>query len=370
MNNTKTPIKRAEIVGSLLRPSYLLEARQAREEGRIGQAEFKRIEDRAVDAAIAMQEGAGLDVVSDGELRRFSFFDHLESQINGVTQMLGPSIAFHGEDSGQDWDFQSQATVVDKISRKRMMTVEEFAYARAIARQPVKAMLPSPLLLYISWSPEHSKDAYPDPFELFADGARLIREEAEELARIGCTYIQIDAPDLGSLVDPENRGLRESMGMSTERTLSEGIDLINSIADIPGVTFGIHLCKGNYAGTWISSGGYEMLSETLFQRATNFDVFLLEYDDPRSGSFEPLAKMPDDKTVVLGLVSSKRPELESFDGLVKRIDVASKYVSKDRLAISTQCGFASVVIGANPITEEIQEAKLKLVGDVADKVWG
>jgi len=370
MSNTGAPIKRAEIVGSLLRPSYLLEARQAHNEGRIGQAEFKRIEDRAVDAAIAMQEGAGLDVVSDGELRRFSFFDHLESQINGVAQVSGPAVSFHGEDSGQDWDFQSQVSVVDKISRKRMMTVEEFAYARAVARQPVKAMLPSPLLMYISWSPEHSKDAYPDPFELFADGARLIREEAEELARIGCTYIQIDAPDLGSLVDPENRELRESMGMSTERTLSEGIDLINSIADIPGVTFGLHLCKGNYAGTWISSGGYEMLSETLFKRATNIDVFLLEYDDPRSGSFEPLAKMPDDKSVVLGLVSSKRPELESFDGLVKRIDEASKFVSRDRLAISTQCGFASVVIGANPITEEIQESKLKLVGDVADKVWG
>jgi 5-methyltetrahydropteroyltriglutamate--homocysteine methyltransferase len=284
--------------------------------------------------------------------------------------MPGPSVAFHGESSEKDWEFQSQVSVVEKISRKRMMTLEEFAYARAVARRPVKAMLPSPLLMYISWSPEHSKDAYPDPFELFADAARLMREEAEELARIGCTYIQIDAPDLGSLVDPENRELRESIGMPTERTLSEGIDLINSVADVPGVTFGLHLCKGNYGGTWIASGGYEMLSETLFQRATNFDVFLLEYDDPRSGSFEPLAKIPDDKTVVLGLVSSKRPELETVDGLVKRVDEASRYIDKERLAISPQCGFASVVIGANPITEEIQEAKLKLVGDTADRVWG
>ena len=197
-----------------------------------------------------------------------------------------------------------------------------------------------------------------------------MREEAAELARLGCTYIQVDAPDLGTLVDPENRALRESMGMPTERTLSEGVDLINSVADVPGVTFGLHLCKGNYQGKWISSGGYEDLAESVFRRATNYDVFLLEYEDPRSGSFEPLAKMPDDKVVVLGLISSKQPELEPIDAVVKRIDEAARYVAKDQLAISTQCGFASVVIGANPVDEQVQEAKLRLVAEVAEKVWG
>lgn len=367
---SKTKIFHADTVGSLLRPSYLLDARKALENGVINANEFKRIEDCAVDAAIALQEGVGLDVVSDGELRRFSFFDHLMAQIEGVENVPGVGVKFHGDKADQDWDYQSPVTVVDKIRRKRMMTVEEYSYARAVARRPVKAMLPSPVLLYIIYSPERSRDAYPDPYELFADGAQLMREEAQELARLGCTYIQIDAPDLGSLVDPENRLLREAMGMPTERTLSEGLDIINSVADVPGVTFGLHLCKGNYQGKWIASGGYEMLAETVFQRATNIDVFLLEYDDPRSGSFEPLAKIPEDKNVVLGLVSSKRPELESMDSLVKRVDEAARYFPKDQMAISTQCGFASVVIGANPIDEKVQEAKLKLVGDVADKVWG
>ncbi|HLC40529.1 MAG TPA: cobalamin-independent methionine synthase II family protein [Methylomirabilota bacterium] len=363
-------IHRADTIGSLLRPSYLVEARQALEKGLIDAAEFKRIEDRAVDGAIALQEGVGLDVVSDGELRRFSFFDHLLAQIDGVAPIPGVGVTFHGERPGQEWDFQSPVTVVDKIRRKRMMTVEEYSYARAVARRPVKALLPSPVLLYCTWSPERSRGAYADAYELFADGARIVREEAQELARLGCTYIQIDSPDLGTLVDPENRGLRESMGMPTERTLTEGVDLINSVADVPGVTFGLHLCKGNYQGKWIATGGYELLAERVFRRATNFDVFLLEYDDRRSGSFEPLAKMPDDKVVVLGLISSKRPELEPVDVLVKRIDEAARYVGKDRLAISTQCGFSPVVIGANPVDERAQEAKLRLVADVADKVWG
>jgi 5-methyltetrahydropteroyltriglutamate--homocysteine methyltransferase len=363
-------IYRADTVGSLLRPSYLVEARQALAEERITPAEFKRVEDRAVDAAIAMQEGVGLDVVSDGELRRFTFFDHLLSQLEGVAPTESDAaVTFHGA-GGETWDFHAPVTVVDKIKPKRMMTVEEYCYARAVARRPVKALLPSPVLLYSAYSPTRSRDAYADPFELFADAAEIVRNEALELARLGCTYIQIDSPDLGTMVDPENRGLRESLGMPTERTLSEGVDIINSVADVPGVTFGLHLCKGNYQGKWIAAGGYEMLADAVFRRATNFDVFLLEYDDPRSGSFEPLAQVPDDKVVVLGIVSSKRPELETLDSVVQRIDEAARYHPKEQLAISTQCGFASVVIGANPVDEQIQEAKLRLVSEVAEKVWG
>ena len=361
---------RADIIGSLLRPQYLIEARRAFEERRITVPEFKRIEDRAVDAAIALQEGVGLDVVSDGELRRFSFMDHLLEQIEGLAPTPGAAIKFHGDKPGQEFMWQPPVTVVDKIRRRRMMTIEEFSYARAVARRPVKALLPSPVLLYCAWSPEHSRSAYSDPFDLFADAARIMREEAQELARLGCTYIQIDSPDLGTLVDPENRGLREAMGMPTERTLSEGVDLINSVADVPGVTFGLHLCRGNNQGKWIASGGYEFIAEQLFKRATNIDVFLLEYDDQRSGSFAPLAKVRDDKQIVLGLVSSKRPELEPVEDLVRRIDEAARYVAKDRLAISTQCGFASVMAGANPVDEQVQESKLRRVAEVAHEVWG
>ena len=358
----------ADVIGSLLRPRYLSQARAALADGRITAAEFKQIEDRAVDQAIAMQEGCGLDVVSDGELRRFSFLDHLLGDLDGVEMTPGAPVTFHGAD-GEIWDWHSPVSVTGRLRPHRMMTVEEFSYARARAHVPVKITMPSPLVMYSAWSPERSRPAYADPFEMFADAAAILREEAQELARLGCTYIQIDSPDLGTLVDPENRALRESLGMPTERTLTEGMDIINSVADVPGVTFGLHICKGNYQSKWIATGGYDFTAEAAFGRSPNYDVFLLEYDDERSGSFEPLAKVPDDKAVVLGLVSSKLSELEPSDSLIARINEAAKYVGLDRLALSTQCGFSPVSIGGNLITEDTQERKLELVAEVAHQVW-
>ena len=220
-----------------------------------------------------------------------------------------------------------------------------------------------------AWSPELSAAAYADPWEMFADAATLMRDEARELARLGCTYVQIDAPDLGTLVDPENRGLRESLGMPTERTLTEGVDIINSVADVPGVMFGLHLCKGNYQSKWIAAGGYDETADKIFSRMSNIDVFLLEYEDEQSGTFEPLAQMPDDKIVILGLVSSKRDEVEPVDMLTARIDQAARYVDRERLGLSTQCGFASVSIGANLIRADTQQRKLELVAEVARQAW-
>lgn len=359
----------ADVIGSLLRPRYLSEARAALDAGLMDAGGFKRTEDRAVDQAIAMQEGIGLDVVNDGELRRFSFLDHLLGDMEGVAEAPGAPVTFYGAD-GQSWDWHSPVSVTGKIRARRMMSIEELSYARARARKPVKITMPSPLVMYSAWSPERSRAAYPDPYEMFADAAAIIRDEARELARLGCDYIQIDAPDLGTLVDPENRGLRESLGMPTQRTLTEGVDIINSVADVPGVTFGLHICKGNYQSKWIASGSYDYTAEAVFGRSTNFGVFLLEYDDERSGSFEPLAKMPEDKVVVLGLVSSKVAEIESAEALIARINEAARYVGLDRLAISTQCGFSPVSIGANLISEDIQRRKLELVADVARRVWG
>jgi 5-methyltetrahydropteroyltriglutamate--homocysteine methyltransferase len=360
----------ADVIGSLLRPRYLSAARAALAEGRIGPSEFKRIEDRAVDQAIATQEGCGLDVVNDGELRRFSFLDHLLGDMEGVDNIPGAAVHFHAKDPEQDWEWHPPFTITGRLRRKGpMMSIEEFSYARGRARVPVKITMPSPLVVYGAWSPERSRPAYSDPFELFADAADIIREEARELARLGCTYIQIDSPDLGTLVDPENRELRENLGMPTERTLTEGVDIINSVADVPGVTFGLHICKGNYESKWIATGGYEYTADKVFSRSGNFDVFLLEYDDERSGSFEPLAKVPDDKVVVLGLVSSKLPELEPAGQLIARIDEAAKFVDRERLALSTQCGFSPVSIGGNLISEETQERKLELVAEVARQVW-
>ena len=359
----------ADVIGSLLRPRYLMEARAAREQGRLAAAGFKRIEDRAVDQAIAMQEACGLDVISDGELRRFSFLDQLLAEIEGVTEQEGAAVRFHGKDPAEDWDWHPPVTITGKIRAKRKMTIEEFSYARARARRPVKVTLPSPLVLYGAWSPELSRGAYTDAYEMFADAAAIMREEAQALADLGCTYIQFDSPDLGTLVDPENRQLRESLGMPTERTLTEGVDIINSVADIPGVTFGLHLCKGNYQSKWIATGGYDEIAGAVFGRMSNIDVFLLEYDDERSGSFEPLAAVPDDKMVILGLVSSKFAELEPAGVLASRVSEAARYTGRERLGLSTQCGFSPVSIGANLISGDTQERKLELVAEVARQLW-
>ena len=358
----------SDVIGSLLRPNYLSQARAAYESGQLAAPDFKRIEDRAVDQVIAMQEGVGLDVVTDGEFRRFSFLDQIIGELDGVIEREGAPVHFRNATiPGFDW--HAPYTVTGKISQRRKLTIEEFAYARARATKPVKITLPSPLVLYSMWSPELSTAAYKDAYEMFADAAAIVRAEAEALAQLGCTYIQIDSPDYGTIVDPENRELRENLGMPTERTLTEGADIMNSVADVPGVTFGLHLCKGNYQSQWIASGGYDLTAEALFTRLTNFDVFLLEYEDERSGSFEPLAKVPDDKAVVLGLVSSKLTALETPEELTARVNEAAKYTGLERLGLSTQCGFSPVIIGANLIDEDVQERKLELVAEVAHQIW-
>lgn len=365
-------VYRADTIGSLLRPQYLKLARERYEAGQLAAAAYKEIEDRAVDQAIAMQEGVGLDVVTDGELRRHSFIDQLTEAVEGLTPDSGDSghipVPFHDLAGELKSVFAIPLSITDKLRRRRMMTVEEYSYARARARRPVKVTLPSPLMLFLVWSPQRSRDAYGDPFELFADGLRLMKEEARELASLGCRYIQIDAPDFGQLVDQAQRDVWERAGISVDRVFSEGADMLNELATVPGVTFGLHLCRGNYDSDYISSGAYEAISKQLFRRAANYDIFLLEYDDERSGSFAALSDVPDDKVVVLGLVSSKFDRLEPPGELAERIREASGFFPREQLAVSTQCGFASAGPG-NAISEGAQENKLRLVGEIADRVW-
>jgi 5-methyltetrahydropteroyltriglutamate--homocysteine methyltransferase len=364
---------RAEVIGSLLRPDYLKEARKKWESGRLSTRDFKRIEDRAVDEALALQEQAGVDVVTDGEMRRTHFIAPLTDVISGVK----PIPAFkrvwrrpHEPDQPvEETEIQVQYAVVDKIRRLRTLTSEEFTYARSHARQPLKVTLPSPLMMTLRWSPQCSRDAYPDPFELFADAAEIVRQEAQELAALGCEYIQIDAPELGMLCDPERR--RQDFadaGIDPSRLLSDGIELLNSVAAVPGVTFGLHLCRGNNRGYYVGEGGYEAVARQVFGRVRNFALMLLEYDDWRSGSFEPLREMPPDRGVVLGLISTKRTALEAAESIVAQIDEASRYYPREQLALSTQCGFGTVWEG-NPISEAAQAAKLRLVADIAHQVW-
>jgi 5-methyltetrahydropteroyltriglutamate--homocysteine methyltransferase len=359
---------RAEVIGSLLRPSYLKDARAAFEQGQLPVADFKRIEDRAVDQVIAMQEGAGVDVVSDGEMRRFLFMGPITETVEGI-ELVDHDSAMPWSSPDGDLEWTSPAAVTSKLRKIRSMVTEEYSPARARARLPLKVTVPSPLVLYGFWSPKHSTGAYKDAFAMFADAAEVGRSEIQELVSLGCQYIQVDAPELATLVDPRVRDWAERLGFGAERMLTEGIDLINSMVEgVSGVRLGIHLCRGNNAGMWMASGGYDFIAKALFERATAFDAYFLEYDDARSGSFEPLAGAPEEKQVVLGLVSTKKPEVETAEELQSRIDDAARYFPREQLGLSTQCGFASIVAG-NPITEQDEERKLRLVADTAHAVW-
>lgn len=358
----------------MLRPGWLKQARTHFAADRISTAQFKRVEDRAVNEAIALQERCGVNVVSDGEMRRSGFVAPLTDYVDGFEAVAFDTRRWHGVGGGAsggtgETNLAVPLTVTGKLRRRRSLAAEEFIYARARAKLPLKATLPSPLMLAMRWSPEHSAAAYPDPFALFADAVDILRAEVAELASLGCEYIQIDAPELATLVDPSTRErVFEANGISTARMLGEGVEMLNALACASGVTFGLHLCRGNNAGHWLSTGGYEAISKEVFARATRYDIFLLEYDSPRAGSFEPLADLPRDKRVVLGLVSTKSDVLETPDALIARIEEAARHFPREQMALSTQCGFASVLAG-NPIAEATQEKKLRLVANVAHQVW-
>jgi methionine synthase II (cobalamin-independent) len=360
---------RAEVVGSMLRPSYLKDARAAFEAGQMTVQQFKRVEDRAVDQVIAMQEGAGVDVVTDGEMRRFLFMGPITETVAGIELVEhGDPMPWASPEGETEW--ASPAAVTGKLQKKRSLVCEEYSYARSRARLPLKVTVPSPLVLYGFWNSRYSTSVYSDAFAMFADAAEVGRSEIEELVALGCEYIQVDAPELATLVDPRVRDWAEAQGMPAERMLTEGIDLINGmVAGVSGVRLAIHLCRGNNAGMWMASGGYDYIAGALFGRATAFDAFLLEYDDPRSGSFEPLADAPEDKQIVLGLITTKSAREETVDEIASRVADAARSFPREQLGISTQCGFASIAAG-NPITEEVEERKLRLVGQVADTVWG
>ncbi|MGH8010995.1 MAG: cobalamin-independent methionine synthase II family protein [Candidatus Binataceae bacterium] len=363
-----TTIYRAQTIGSLLRPDYLKEAKRKYRHDELAAAELKRMEDRAVDEALALQENAGLDVVSDGEQRRLSFLGSLVETTGGLSRNRSITKPWH-TDQNQVEELSLGLAATGKLRRLRSMVGEEFVYARAKAHRPIKVTLPSPMMLFMFWSTAEARGVYHDPFELFADGAEVIREEIRELARLGCEYIQIDAPELAIMVDPSaQRSVFETNGISPERVLGEGLEMLNSLADVPGIRFGLHMCRGNNDGRWLSQGGYEAISKEVFKRVGHYEIFLLEYDDWRSGSFAPLADVPYDKQVVLGLVSTKKSALEPANDLIKRIDEAARYFPRDQMALSPQCGFASGIKG-NPLDAAAQRRKLELVAEVAHRVW-
>ncbi|HEX9330606.1 MAG TPA: cobalamin-independent methionine synthase II family protein [Anaerolineales bacterium] len=357
---------RSDVVGSLLRPAYLKEARKKRASGELSHAEFKKIEDHAVDEAIALQIEAGLDVISDGEMRRYAFFGHLIDAVEGYDKFGGWAIPFH-DDEGNELIFK-RPVVVSKLRRVRPLCEEEFTYLRARTDHPSKVTLISAQQAAAYYDAEKSKGAYETIDAYLADVVDILKTEVEELIRLGCTYIQIDAPQYAALLDPSIREGYRKRGNDPDRLLDRCVELDNAvIGSHPSITFGIHLCRGNNQSKYYASGSYDPIS-SVFSR-TRFNRFLLEYDDERSGGFEPLSHVPDDRTVVLGLITSKKPKLESKDELKQRIEDASKYVPLERLALSSQCGFASTEEG-NLLTLEQQAEKLRLVSETAQEVWG
>ncbi len=363
-----------DVVGSLLRPDYLLEAQQARAAGQMSQADFKQVEDRAVDEAIALQEEMGLDVVTDGEMRRLSF----QSQMTEAVEGFGP----HDLDAFVWGDWQGDANVgnrtivrppnlgvVGQLTRKRHLSAEEFTYLRRRTTRIPKVTLPSASLWVNFWSPHQSSAAYPTLDLFLEDVVAILRDEVAELVRLGATYIQIDAPHYPLLLEPKTREFYERQGWTVETWLQQGVDLDNAVMHgFPEVTFGFHLCRGNQGSRWLVSGGYDRFAEPIFRQIAA-DRLLLEYDDARSGSFEPLHAIPDDKMVVLGLITTKSSREESVAELTARVHEASRFVDLERLALSPQCGFATSIIG-NKVTLDDQRRKLRLLMETARSIWG
>ena len=357
---------RSDVVGSLLRPGYLKEARDRFAAGNLTDAAFKQVEDRAVDECIELQIRTGMEVISDGEVRRYAFYGHLIDAVEGFDKYGGWAIPFRDEKGEQL--VLPRPVVVSKLRRKRPLCAEEFTYVRARTKHPAKTTIISAQQASAYYDSRKSTGAYATVDAYLADLVDILRDEVGELIRLGCTYIQIDSPQYTALLDPDLREGYRQRGNDPDRLLDLSIEMDNAvIGDHPGITFGLHLCRGNNQSKFYAAGDYGPITKVF--RNTKFQRFLLEYDDERSGGFEPLRQVPADRTVVLGLVSSKKPILESKDELKRRIEAASNFVALERLALSPQCGFASTMEG-NAVTAADQEAKLRLVAETAQEVWG
>ena len=363
---------RADHVGSLLPPPELLRARVAHAAGHLDHASFKRIEDQAIREVIELQEGAGCQVVTDGEFRRESFQSELTASVEGFD---GVSIDawlwgdWHSEVVGDKRVSRPEKlAVTGRLRRRRFLASEEFAFLRGHTDRAAKVTLPSPTLFANLWDPHRSRPAYPRLDDFMADVVAILVDEVRELERLGATYVQLDAPHYPLLIDPVWRAFYEERGWTLERWLSYGIELDNAVIDAaPGVTFGFHLCRGNQDSRWLVAGGYDSIARPIFG-SIKAHRLLLEYDDKRSGSFDPLVLVPEDKLVVLGLVTTKTPRVETEEQFEQRIAMASRVIDRERLALGTQCGFSTSVVG-NRITIEDERRKLEVIARTAARVW-
>lgn len=376
---------RADVVGSLLRPAYLKEARQAAREGRLDADGLRAVEDCAVRKAIALQEGAGLDVITDGELRRNSWVVTIPLREEGAAHAPLAGYEFLPADPGwwslwkesdgrpaTVWTRDRRPFVTQPLQVVRDIVAEEYAFLRANARTRTKFTIPAPSWHRIFWHPEHSRAAYPTAGDFLRAVADYLREHVvKKIVALGGDYVQMDAPNYAQWhVDRDNRAAFESWGHDMDRELIEDAEIDDLVfAGMSGLTRAIHICRGNApGGRWLANGGYDRIAGEVFPRLTNYDRLLLEYDTPRAGDFGPLKHVGPDTEVVLGLLTTKKGALEDRDAVERRIHEASRLIPLERLALSPQCGFASGEAG-NPLTPEEQEAKLRLIGQVARHIW-
>jgi methionine synthase II (cobalamin-independent) len=369
MSERNKPPFRAEHVGSLLRPKAVLEARQKFESGQLSADQLREIEDNAIRAAVKRQEDIGMRAVTDGELRRGSWHMDFLCRIGGVIPGGSQVRPFHNE-TGEVRNEIPLPKVVDKLHLEKPIFGEDFKFLKSITKAMPKLTIPAPSLLHGLGITLDGNSVYKDEQSFLRDLVSAYVEQVRMLEELGCTYLQIDDTMFATLGDPNYRDkIRTSAGNPDQRHLTY-IDLINgAIAKKSSkLTVCVHTCRGNHRSAWVASGGYDFVAEAVFNKL-NVDGFFLEYDDARSGSFEPLRFVPKNKRVILGLVTTKKGRLENKDDLKRRIDHAAKYVDIDQLSLSPQCGFASTLQG-NLLTEEEQFAKLKLVVETAREVWG
>ena len=376
---------RADVVGSLLRPETLRLARQGAREGRVTPEALRAAEDQAVREAIVLQEGAGLDVITDGELRRSSWVITIPLREDAAGRPPLGGFEFLPADPGwwslwkepdgrraQVWTNPTRPFITRPIEVTRDVVSDEYAFLKANARARSKFTIPSPSWHRIFWHPEYSRAAYPTPEDFLRAIAGYLREQVvPRIIALGGDYIQMDAPNYAQWhVDGENRAAFEVWGHDMAAELVADAEIDDTVFEgVRGVTRAIHICRGNApGGRWLANGGYERIAAEVFPRLTRYDRLLLEYDTPRAGDFGPLRYVRPEATVVLGLLTTKQGELEDAALVERRIREAARQVPLERLALSPQCGFASGEAG-NPLTPSQQEAKLRRVGTIARRVW-
>jgi 5-methyltetrahydropteroyltriglutamate--homocysteine methyltransferase len=369
-SSNPSPPFRAEHVGSFPRPERLFDARADFAADRITKDALKRIEVECIREIVAMQERVGIGAITDGEFPKAGWREFLFEKCDGFAKEPGEPAFFFTTFEGEKWGATGEPKCVGKVSRREALSADDFAVLKTMTKRPIKANLPTPSIAHFRGDAAFDRNVYPAREAYFADLARVMREEIADLAARGCTYLQMDEVPIAVLCDPRNRDAVRQRGEDPEQLIDTYIDAINqSLRDRPAtMTVCVHMCRGN-VGHGMADGGYESVAERMFNRLAVDGVFL-EYDTPRAGDFAPLRFLPKGKRAVLGLVTTKRPEIESADSLKRRIDEASKVVPLDQLCLSPQCGFSSAARRGGRLTMDTVEAKLARIVEVADQVWG